>query len=390
MNRRPLDRLRVAIVHEWFVNYAGSERVVEQMLRVLPQAELYALVDFLPPGRRGFIRNKPVTTSYLQKMPLARTRYRSYLALMPHAVEQLDVSGYDLVISSSHAVAKGVLTAPDQLHLCMCYSPIRYAWDLQHEYLRGSGLGRGARGWIAKWVLHYLRLWDVRTAHGVDRFIAISRFIAGRIRKTYGRDATVIYPPVSLDRFPLRHEKEDFYLAVSRMVPYKRMDLIVETFSRHLPRLEVVVIGDGPGLRKVRRIAGPNVTLLGHAPQEVLSDHMQRAKALVFAAKEDFGIVPVEAQSCGTPVIAYGRGGAAETVIDGETGILFDRQTPECLAAAIERFESRSESLDPDRIRSNAERFGEERFRREFAGFVDRAWAAFESGAAQGNESTGS
>ena len=219
---------RIAIIHDWLVVYAGAERVLEQVLACYPDADLFSLVDFLPAGQRAFINNKPVTTSFIQRLPRARKKYRGYLPLMPLAVEQFDLSAYDLVISSSHAVAKGVLTGPDQLHLSYVHSPIRYAWDLQHQYLRESGLDRGAKGWIAKAILHYIRLWDVRTANGVDVFIANSHYIDRRIRKVYGRDSTVIYPPVDVADFPLRADKEDFYVTASRMVPYKKVDLIVE------------------------------------------------------------------------------------------------------------------------------------------------------------------
>ncbi len=376
MPLRSLDNLRIAIVHEWFVDHSGSEKVVEQMLRVLPQADLFALVDFLPPGQRGFLQDKPVRTSYIQRLPRARKSFRHYLPLFPHAVEQFDVSDYDIVISSSHAVAKGVLTAPDQLHVCMCYSPIRYAWDLQHDYLRGAGLDRGLKGLLARWVLHYLRLWDVRTGNGVDEFIATSRFIAGRIRKAYGRSSTLIYPPVNLDAFGLHEAKEDFYLCASRMVPYKRTDLIVEAFSRS-PHRRLIVIGDGPCFSRVRRLAGPNVTLLGYQDDAVLIDHMRRAKGLVFAAKEDFGIVPLEAQACGTAVVAYGAGGALETVIDGETGVHFERQTVESLLEALDRFEGLASSFSPPRLRAHAQRFAEPRFRDEFRAFMTQAWQGF-------------
>lgn len=310
---RPLEAARVAIVHDWLTVYAGAERVLEQMLLALPQADLYSLVDFVPEDARGFLGGRRARTSFLQRLPRARTHYRSYLPLMPLAVEQFDLSGYDLVISSSHAVAKGVLTGPDQLHLCICYSPIRYAWDLQHQYLEESGLTRGVKGAAARLLLHYVRLWDARTANGVDDFIAISGFIARRIQKVYRRDATVIYPPVDTDGFALRPDKEDFYLTASRLVPYKKIDLIVEAFSA-LPDRRLVVIGDGPEMAKVRAKAGPNVQLLGYQPFSVLKDHLQRARAFVFAAEEDFGIVPLEAQACGTPVIAYGKGGSLSLI----------------------------------------------------------------------------
>jgi len=366
--------MRVALVHDWFTVYAGAERVVEQILRVFPQADVYALVDFLKEEERGFLQGKRAQVSFIQRLPKARQGYRIYLPLMPLAIEQFDLRGYDLLISSSHAVAKGVITGPDQLHICYCHSPIRYAWDLQHQYLKESGLERGMKSWIARALLHYLRLWDSRTANGVDLFIANSRYIARRILKVYRRQAEVIYPPVDVEAFTLWQDKEDFYLAASRMVPYKRMDLIVEAFAQ-MPNKKLVVIGDGPEMPKVRAKAGPNVTLLGYQPFEVLRDYMQRAKAFVFAAEEDFGIAPVEAQACGTPVIAFGKGGAAETVVAGETGIFFQDQNVPSLIKAIEEFEKLR--FDPLRVRKNAERFSSERFRREFAALIEREWIRF-------------
>lgn len=368
--------LRVAVVHEWLQRYVGSERVLEQMLHVLPQADLFAVADFLPPGERGFIQNKPVRTSLIQRFPFARRHFRKYLPLMPYAVEQFDLSAYDLIVSNSHAVAKGVLTSADQLHVCMCHSPMRYAWDLYHDYLRGEGLVRGLKSTLARWVLHYLRIWDLRAAAGVDEFLANSRFIARRVRKTYGREAAVLYPPVDVEAFTPGGPKEDFYLAASRLVPYKRMDLVVEAFAK-MPSRRLVVIGEGPQERRLRALAGPNVELTGYQPADVLADRMRRARAFVFAAKEDFGIVTVEAQACGTPVIAFGQGGSAETVIDGKTGILFDSQTTESLSAAVEQFEKRQGDFDPAAIRAHAETFGLQRWRREFAQLLQDRWRRF-------------
>jgi len=363
-----LSRLKVAIVHEWFVDYSGSERVVEQMLNLFPQADLYAQVEFLPDDLKGFIQNKKVTTSFIQKLPKAKTKYRSYLPLMPLAVEQFDLSEYDLIISSSHAVAKGVITGPDQLHICMCYSPMRYAWDLTHQYLKESGLTKGLKSWLARYILHRIRMWDYRTANGVDQFIAISDYIARRIRKVYGRESTVIYPPVDVRNFSLQIEKEDFYLAASRMVPYKKIDIIVEAFAK-MPDKKLIVIGDGPELTKIRSKASDNIEFLGFQPTPVLRDYLQRAKAFVFAAEEDFGIIPIEAQACGTPVIAYARGGAQETVIDGITGLFFGRQTANSVIDAIRRFEL-NRWFEPKKIRANAERFSIERFGRNFKTFM--------------------
>ena len=377
-----LKDARVAIIHDWLPLYAGAERLLEQIIKVFPQADIYTLIDTVPDAQRGFLGGRPVTTSFIQRLPFGRTKYRSYLPLLPLAIEQFDLSSYGLVISNSYAVAKGVITGPDQLHICMCCSPIRYAWDLQHQYLREAGLERGPKSWLARSILHHVRLWDVRTANGVDEFIAISHFIQRRIWKVYRREAEVIYPPVDVSAFSLCEQKDDFYLTASRMVPYKRMDLIVSAFSR-MPGKKLVVIGTGPDFEKIRAHAGPNVTLLGYQPFEVLRDHMQRARAFVFAAEEDFGIVPVEAQACGTPVIAYGKGGALETVRGlhdpQPTGVFFDQQTPEAVVQAVERFEESAAKFDPAAIRRHAEAFGEARFRREFGAFVAECWRAFEA-----------
>ncbi len=374
-----LADLKIAVVHDWLVTYAGAERVLEQMLEVLPHADLFSLVEFLPDEQRHFIKNKKVTTSFIQGLPRAQKNYRNYLPLMPLAIEQFDLSSYDIVISSSHAVAKGVLTGPDQLHLCMCYSPIRYAWDLQHQYLKESNLERGLKSWAVKYLLHRIRQWDVRTANGVDGFIAISDFIARRIWKVYRRESVTIYPPVDTTAFELKENKEDFYLTASRLVPYKKIDLIVETFAA-MPEKKLVVIGDGPDAEKIKRKATSNIQLLGYQPFSVLKDHMQRAKAFVFAAEEDFGIVPIEAQACGTPVIAYGKGGALETIVglesDAPTGVFFTEQSVASLRQAVQTFEQNLHHFKPQIIRQNALRFNLERFRREFLAFALSQWEA--------------
>ncbi len=375
---RSLDSLRVAIVHDWLVVYAGAERVLEQMLEVFPQADLFAMVDFLPGNERGFIRNKSVTTSFTQKLPFARKMYRQYLPLMPLAVEQFDLSSYDLVISSSAAVAKGVITGPDQLHICMCYSPMRYAWDLTHQYLRESNLTSGPKSWLARWMLHKLRLWDLRTANGVDEFIAISNFISRRIQKVYRRDSTVIYPPVDTSGFDIGGDRGDYYLTSSRMVPYKRIDLIVRAFA-DMPDRKLIVIGDGPEMTKIRKLATSNVTLLGYQPHEVLKYHLQTAKAFIFAAEEDFGIAPLEAMACGTPVIAYGRGGARETVTDGVSGLHFHTQTAGAIRDAVVEFVTIAHTFDPVDIRGEALRFAPERFRREFESYVSEVFERHQS-----------
>lgn len=371
--------MKIAIVHDWMTLKGGGESCVEELLGLYPGADLFCIVDFLPEAERGFLAGRKVTTSFIQRLPGADKRYRSlYLPLMPIAVEQFDLSSYDLIISTTSAVAKGVITGPDQVHIAYTFTPIRYAWDMQAVYLRQSGLERGLKGLIARATLHYIRMWDVRTAHGVDHFVAISHFIARRIRKTYARASTVIYPPVDIDRFSIGEGREDFYVTMSRMVPYKRIPLIVEAF-RAMPDKRLVVIGDGPDMPAVRRLAGPNVTVLGKQPDAVVVEHLQKAKAFLFAAEEDFGIAPVEAQACGTPVIAYAKGAATETIrgrdAPGQTGVFFDAQTPEAIRAAVEHFEQRLHDITPAACRANAERFARTRFRAEITRFVDQAMA---------------
>jgi len=367
---------RVAVIHDWLVVWGGAERVLEQILKVVPQADVFTVVDFLPPAERRHLGKSKVKSSFIQRLPGAQKRYRSYLPLMPLAIEQLDMSAYDLVISSSHAVAKGVLTGPNQMHVSYVHSPMRYAWDLQHQYLRESGLDQGAKGLMARWLLHKMRLWDLRSASGVDWFIANSAFVKRRIEGTYRRDAEVIYPPVDVGRFTLRAAKEDFYLTASRQVPYKRIDLIVEAFTRMKDK-KLVVIGDGPEFESIKAKAGPNVTMMGHQPNNVMVSHMQRARGFVFAAEEDFGISPVEAQACGTPVICFGRGGALETIRgtdhEAPTGVFFEHQTCESLIDAVLHFERHSRDFDPFDCRTNALRFAPEIFRAEFTAFLTGA-----------------
>lgn len=378
--------MRIAIVHDWLTVYGGAEKVLEQMLLMYPDAVIYSLVDFLPQEQRGFLQGRQVRTSFIQRLPFAKRKYRMYLPLMPLAVEQFDLSEYDLVLSSSYAVAKGVLTGPDQLHLCMCHSPIRYAWDMQHQYLKETGMSKGLKGWFAKWMLHKIRLWDYRTADGVNGFIANSKFIARRIWKVYRRDSTLIYPPVNVDAFALCEGKDTYYVTASRMVPYKRVDLIVKAFNA-MPDLKLYVIGDGPEYAKIKELAGPNVTMLGYQPFGVLRTYLQQAKAFIFAAEEDFGIVPVEAQACGTPVIAYGKGGVLETIRGlhepNPTGVFFTEQSLASIVEAVRRFERHAHEITAQACRDNAMRFSEERFRSEFHGYVTeqvnsffRQWSA--------------
>ena len=380
----PAGEPRVAVVHDFLYTYAGAERVLEQMLEEFPRCDLFALVDFLPADKRDFIRNKPVKTSFIQRMPLARRKHRMYLPLMPLAIEQLNLSSYDVVLSSSYLAAKGVITRPDQLHVCYCHSPPRWAWDLQNQYLAESRLAGGGligtpKSLLARALLHYVRNWDVRSANGVDLFLSNSRFVARRIGKTYRRKAKTLYPPVDTKTFRPAADggpRQDFYLTASRMVPYKKIDLIVEAF-RDMPDKRLVVVGGGPDYEKIRAKArgAANIKLAGPVGNDQLVRYMQSAKAFVFAAEEDFGIVPVEAMACGTPVIAFGRGGVTESVVDGQTGVLFPRQTPDALREAVGRFEALT--FDHDAIRRRAETFSRAVFRRGFRAVVDARWEKF-------------
>ena len=371
--------MKIAIVHDWLVTIAGAEKVLAEIIALYPDADLFSMVDFLSDSERKALSGKVAKTSFIQSLPKAITKYRAYLPLMPLAVEQLDLSAYDLIISSSHAVAKGVITGPDQLHICYCHSPIRYAWDMQSQYLKEAGLTKGLKSWVARILLHRIRNWDYRTANGVDYFISNSDYIARRIWKVYRRESETIYPNVSVDDFDVVAEKEDFYLTASRMVPYKKMDLIVSAFSR-MPDKQLVVIGDGPQFDKVKASAAANVKILGYQEFQVLRDHMQRAKAFVFAAEEDFGIVPVEAQACGTPVIAFGKGGALETVLDGKTGVLFHEQTEQAICAAVARFEADFQA-DTLLIRAHAESFSQKVFQQKFRNFVSEKVMEFQKSA---------
>lgn len=366
--------VKVAVVHDWLDTWRGGEKVLAEILRIYPEADLFALVDFLPDADRLALQGKRATTSFLQRMPFARTRFRVWLPLFPRAVESLDVSAYDLVVSSSHAVAKGARTNPGQFHLCYCYTPMRYAWDLQDQYLKQTGLDRGLRGFIARRVLARLRAWDRAASARVDHFIAISRHIAARIERCYGRESTVIYPPVAIDPVDPPPPRGAAYVTVSQLVPYKRVDLIVEAF-RLLPERELIVIGNGPESGRIERMAPRNVRMLGRVPDAERNRWLASARAFIFAAEEDFGIAPLEAHALGTPVIAYAGGGASETIpgLDAAApaGVLFDEQSAAAIAEAVRQFERNETRIRPEACRENARRFDRERFRRDFREFVE-------------------
>jgi glycosyltransferase involved in cell wall biosynthesis len=368
--------VRIALVHEWLVVPAGSEQVLQQLIALYPHADVFCLVDNLADADRLRLGVGHPRTSFLQRIPGVQNFYRWLLPIMPNAIESLDLSAYDLVISNSHAVAKGARKRPGALHICHCCSPMRYAWDLREQYLEEAGLNHGVRGWLARKMLDRLKRWDTATSSGVDEFVSNSSFIGDRIRRAYGRSSTPIYSPVDTEFFTGGEgERGSGYVTASRFVPYKRMPAIVEAF-RELPDRELIVIGDGPERERVRAAAGANVTLLGWQPRERMREEFRRARAFIFAAEEDFGIVPIEAQACGAPVIALGRGGSLETVIAAgasRTGDHFNEATPAGIAAAVREFESKPAPTAAT-CRANAEKFSEQRFRNEFSAFVSRTW----------------
>ena len=357
--------MQVALVHEWFNEIAGSEKCVGEFNTLYPQADIFSLVDWLnPTQRQALLNGKHSQTSFIQRLPFARKHFRQYLPLFPLAVEQFDLGRYDLVLSSSHLVAKGVLTHHGQLHVCYCHTPVRYAWDMYHDYLRGGNLHQASiKSWLSRYSLHRLRQWDVISSNRVDHFIANSHYIRKRIQKIYRREAHVIYPPVNIDTFQLETNKDDYYLAFSRLVPYKRIDLIVQAFA-NTPR-KLLVVGNGPEMEKLKRLATTNIEFLGFQDDQTVAHLMQKAKALVFAALEDFGIIPVEAQACGTPVICLNQGGTAETVIHGKTGIHFAEQSVAAIQQALAEFEARQTAFDPVAICQFAQHFSVTRFRQE-------------------------
>jgi glycosyltransferase involved in cell wall biosynthesis len=365
-----LKELKTAIVHDWLAEYAGSERCTESFTKLWPDSDIFSLVDILDDEQRNIIlKGKHPKTSFIQNLPFAKRNHRIYLPLFPYAIEQFDLSDYNMVISSSHAIAKGVLTRYDQLHICYCHTPIRYAWDLYFRYLEDAGLKTGLKAWYIKRTLHRMRLWDVIASRRPDYLIANSNHIAKRIKKVYGREAEVIYPPVDVDKFAIDSNKEDYYLTASRFVHYKRIDLIVESFNS-MPDKKLLVVGGGPEEKKIKSIAKKNIEILPFQDQNSLKKLMQKAKAFVFAADEDFGIVVVEAMACGTPVIAWNGGGTKESVINGETGILYKEQNVNSIIDAINEFEKSGNKFSPELIRKHSEKFSRKNFEDKIRDYV--------------------
>lgn len=381
---RTKDQLRVAIVHYWLVNRRGGERVVEALADMFPQADLYTLVAD-PAALSPSLRRHSLTTSFLQHLPGSGRFHRYLLPLYPFALEQFDLRDYDLILSSESGPAKGIITSSECCHVCYCSTPMRYLWDLYHDYRNGheARVSRLAFSLVA----HYVRLWDFASASRVDYFIANSSNVAGRIRKHYRREAAVIYPPVSLSHGYISEDLEDYYLTVGQLVDYKRVDLAIEACNRLQRKLRV--IGDGEQYKQLRRLAGPTVEFLGSVDDHTVFENYARCRALLFPGEEDFGIVPVEAQSCGRPVIAYGRGGALESVTGffpggtpmpkDSTGIFFANQSVDSLLEAMLAFESVESRFSPTHIRAQVGRFDLPRFNQEMYAFIKTRLEDFRS-----------
>ena len=360
---------RIAIVHDWCPSFRGGERVLARICKLFPKAEVFTLFDFLPAEvKEEYFRDVEFHASAANRIPLVRRFYRSLFFFCPFLIEQFDVTGYDAVISSSAAFSRGVITRPDQPHLCYVHSPVRYAWDEQFSYLQQGRLGFGPKGMLYRYMLHRLRAWDTRTAHGPDLMLANSNYVRSRIRHIYGRDARVVFPPVSLEELPCVEDKEDYYVSASFLAPYKRTDLVIQAFNE-MPSRRLVVVGEGQQSKSLRALAGPNVTFAGFLPRGEYVRTLARARAMVFAGCEDFGIALAEAQACGTPLIAFGRGGAVDIVqrlgaSPEPTGVLFKAQTAEHLKQAVDRFEDSGRAISPRACARNARRFSEENFDR--------------------------
>lgn len=368
----PANHQRVAIVHDWCPSFRGGERVAAELCQMFGSHDLYTLFDFLDDDvKRQHFSGVAFHTSPANRLPKVDRYYRALFPVCPLLIEQFDVTEYDAVVSSSAAFARGVLTRPDQPHLCYVHSPVRYAWDEQFNYLDQGKLGFGPKGLLFRYLMHRLRQWDVRTAHGPDVMVANSNFIRARIRRVYGRDAMVVHPPVDIDTFRLETDKDDYYVTASFLAPYKRTDLVIEAFNR-MPSRRLVVVGDGQQSARLRELAKPNVTFTGYLDRDRYVAAVSRARALVFAGCEDFGIALAEAQAAGTPLIAFGRGGACDIVrdiatSDAATGVLFQSQSVDAITRAVELFEAREEAITPAACRQNAQRFSAARFRLEMA-----------------------
>jgi glycosyltransferase involved in cell wall biosynthesis len=371
----------VAIVHDWLPTIGGAEKVLKELFKLFPNADLFTLVSLLDDKQLEYIgASAKITTSWIQRYSFLRGRYQALLPVLPITIEQFNLEKYDVIISNSYAVAKGVIVHPHQFHICYCCSPIRYAWDMQETYIENSRTRVWPLNIFVRILMHYIRIWDVRSSNGVDKFITLSDFVARRIQKTYRRDSTVVYPPVDVNRFTPRTPRRDYFVTASRLINYKRIDLIVEAFKQ-LPELKLKVVGSGPEEKRLREKSRDcrNIEILGFKPDNELEDIISRARGFIFAAKEDFGIAPVEAQSAGVPVIAFGKGGAAETILEMQTGILYQEQSVRSIVDAVFRFLKVEHLFNSNDIKQNAMRFSDEVFRRRFADEVQEGLRSWDS-----------
>jgi len=368
-----LDNKKIALVHYWLVGMRGGEKIVECLCRIFPNIDIYTLI-YNRNKISSVINSRNIYTSFLQKMPFSKNHHQIYLPLMPVAVEQFDLSNYDIVISSESGIAKGVITKTETCHICYCHTPMRYLWNMYFDYLENERVSFLKRKFIEIF-FNYLRIWDLSTSFRVDYFISNSDNVRKRILKYYRRDSKVIYPPVPVNEFEFSGKKEDYYLIVSQLIPYKRVDLAVDAFNKLGKKL--IIIGDGSEKKRLARKAGKNIKFLGWQGDKVLKEYYSNARAFIFPGEEDFGITPVEAQASGTPVIGYGRGGLLETVIDGVTGLFFKKQDAKDLAETVERFEKIKDNMDSYKIRENARRFDTSVFENEIKSFITEKYSDY-------------
>jgi glycosyltransferase involved in cell wall biosynthesis len=371
--------MKTVLVHDWLYSISGAEKVLECIYRLFP-SKVYTLIKNTKNLKNFSIPHEEIVASFIQKLPFGKTKYPYYFPLFPYAIESFNITEANVILSSSSCIAKNILTHSHQLHICYCHTPMRYLWDLYFDYLKLHHLDKGLRGIFTKWVFHKMRNWDLLHAIRVDHYIANSQHVAKRIEKLYQKKAEVIYPPVDCQYFALsRKTKRDFYVTAARLVPYKKVDVIIQAFS-FLTDKQLIVIGGGPELEKLKAIATKNVEFTGYIPKEKLRQYFHEAKAFIYMAYEDFGIFPVEAQAAGLPVIAYGRGGVFETILENRTGIFFKEQTVKSLVEAIQIFEKAEESFDEHSIQRQAQTFSEENFNKKFKDYVNKKYQAFIEG----------
>ncbi|MDD3006433.1 MAG: glycosyltransferase [Candidatus Pacebacteria bacterium] len=365
--------MKIALVHDYLVQYGGAERVLEAFCEIFPNAPIFTMV-YDEKLTNGAFKDRRIHTSFLQKIPFISSHHRAYPLLMPIAIESFDLNDFDVVLSDSNSYAKGVLTGTDTLHITYCHTPMRYAWDDCHRHMREFEYSKFTRKFLP-FGISYLRLWDKISADRPDKYIANSKFVSSRIKKYYAKDSTVIYPPVNLDGFHIAEKTENYYLAVGRALPYKRFDIVIKAFNKL--KFPLKIIGKGPEMENLKKMAKDNIEFLGYLNDEEASRYYAKCRALIFPSEEDFGITPLEAMASGRPVIAYRGGGALETVVEDVSGVFFDRQTPEAIVKTVENFQS--EKFDPRKIRAQAEKFDRNIFKSRIKGLVESEYENFKN-----------